>query len=433
MSNKYYSSTIQKGSSGNDVKTWQEFLNTQGYGVSVNSNFDDNTLKATQSYQKANGITSDGIVGEQTWGKAGYKNLNTPVSAPEFKPMPTNPTYDQTTWDETTKGKEALGAYNTAKDAVSEYKPFEFSQNGWLENVKSGIQNYGDFTFDLNGDALYQQYKDKYIQHGKLAMQDAIGQASAMTGGYGNSYAQSVGQQQYQASLDNLNDIIPEIYQMQLDRYNTGKQDLYNQYGMLLSEYEREYGAYSDEYNKLLDKLGIYQDDYYKGGELFYTERDNKNSIAAQEFADAMSIWNNNTDQAWERAKWDESARQYVKDELWKQLEVSDTTDTPDILWYPTGTTDEKGNYIFRNSENKTMAFGPGVNPYTGTKHADAKHGTFSNGYQPNNIDGKKLKNSGMSTSITGKEQTIWECNGKYWLWRGELNKYVEVDISDIK
>jgi hypothetical protein len=101
-------------------------------------------------------------------------------------------------------------------------------------------------------------------------------------------------------------------------------------------------------------------------------------------------------------------------------------------LWNATGTYDDNGNPVFRNSEGKTQAFGEGINPYTGTKHSDAKHGTFSNGYQPNNIGGTKLKKSGMSTNVTGKNQTIWEANGKYWLWRGDLNQYIEVDVSDL-
>jgi len=108
--------------------------------------------------------------------------------------------------------------------------------------------------------------------------------------------------------------------------------------------------------------------------------------------------------------------------------------DTPaSTLWYATGTYDDNGNPVFRNSEGKTQAFGPGINPYTGTKNKDAKNGTFSNGYQPNNINGTKLVNSGMSTSVTGKDQTIWKANGKYWLWRGDLNKYVEVDVGNQK
>ena len=130
-----------------------------------------------------------------------------------------------------------------------------------LQTTINEILNGKKFEYDLNGDALYQQYKDKYIQQGKLAMGDAIGQASAMTGGYGNSYAQSVGQQAYQASLDNLNDIVPELYQMAYDRYNTDKQDLYNKYGLLASERADEYAR---ERDKIEDERWEKQFDYSK-------------------------------------------------------------------------------------------------------------------------------------------------------------------------
>jgi hypothetical protein len=34
----------------------------------------------------------------------------------------------------------------------------------------SQIQNRPAFSYDVNSDALYQQYKDQYIRQGKLAM-----------------------------------------------------------------------------------------------------------------------------------------------------------------------------------------------------------------------------------------------------------------------
>lgn len=117
--------------------------------------------------------------------------------------------------------------------------------NDTMQKLLSGEK----FSYDFNEDALYQQYKDKYIKQGKLAMADTIGQASAMTGGYGNSYAQSVGQQAYQASLENLNDIVPELYQMAYDRYNSDRQDLYNQYAMLSAQEEQNYSKWIDERN----------------------------------------------------------------------------------------------------------------------------------------------------------------------------------------
>jgi hypothetical protein len=75
-------------------------------------------------------------------------------------------------------------------------------------------------------------------------MEDAIGQASAMTGGYGNSYAQSVGQQMYQKEMQGLNDIIPDLYQLALDKYNAEGQELLNKYNLLSDDYNRQFTNY---------------------------------------------------------------------------------------------------------------------------------------------------------------------------------------------
>ena len=311
---KYYSETIQKGSTGDSVKEWQKYLNTQGYSLGVDGIFGDKTLAATKEYQQKNGIGVDGIVGEKTWGKAGYTNINSPVSAPTTNPMPTAPTYDSTSYDQTQTGKDALGKYNTALDAYNNYGPYQYSQEELYKAVMDKILNREDFTYDFNGDALYQQYKDKYIKQGKMAMGDAIGQASAMTGGYGNSYAQSVGQQAYQAQLENLNDIVPELWQAAYDQYRQEGQELYNQFSMLGTDRDRAYGEWNDGYNKVKDALGIARSDYYDGADMFYTEQSNKNSVAGQQFSDAMSIWQNETDNAWKQAEWDENQRRYEKE-----------------------------------------------------------------------------------------------------------------------
>lgn len=118
-----------------------------------------------------------------------------------------------------------------------------------IANILAEIGNRGKFSYDVNGDAIYHQYKDKYTQQGKLAMQDAMGQASAMTGGYGNSYAASVGNQAYQAQLGKLNDIIPELYNAAYSRYNQETQDMYNRYNLLNTRENELYSKYRDEYS----------------------------------------------------------------------------------------------------------------------------------------------------------------------------------------
>ena len=116
-----------------------------------------------------------------------------------------------------------------------------------LNDTMSKIMNREKFTYDLNGDALWNQYKDQYVTGGKMAMMDTMGQAAALTGGYGNSYAQGVGQQAYQGYLQGLNDKIPELYQLALDSYNREGDALMQQYGMLADREATDYSRYTDQ------------------------------------------------------------------------------------------------------------------------------------------------------------------------------------------
>ena len=134
-------------------------------------------------------------------------------------------------------------------------------QSQWqasLDETLNKILNREKFSYDLNGDALYQQYKDQYMLQGQQAMMDTMGQAQAMTGGYANSYAQTVGQQTYQGYLQQLNDRVPELYQLALNQYNREGEDMYNQYGLFADRENQDYGRYRDtvsDYYTELDRL----------------------------------------------------------------------------------------------------------------------------------------------------------------------------------
>lgn len=117
-----------------------------------------------------------------------------------------------------------------------------------------------------------------------MAMADTMGQAAAMTGGYGNSYAQSVGQQAYQAQLQNLNDIVPELYQMALDKYNMDKQALYDEYSLLADAENREYGEYRDKLSDYYAELDRLANNYYNERNFDYGKyADDKSFAYAQE------------------------------------------------------------------------------------------------------------------------------------------------------
>ena len=138
-----------------------------------------------------------------------------------------------------------------AQAAVQEQKnrkPGEYvsSYEAPLKELMDRILNREDFRYDLDGDALYRRYRNQAVQNGKLAMADAAGQAAALTGGYGNSYAQTVGQQAYNRQLESLDDRIPELYNLAMNQYRLKTQGLQQKYDLLSGAQEQEYGRYQD-------------------------------------------------------------------------------------------------------------------------------------------------------------------------------------------
>lgn len=115
-----------------------------------------------------------------------------------------------------------------------------------LQQAMERILNREDFHYNLDGDALYRRYRNQAIQNGRLAMADAAGQAAALTGGYGNSYAQSVGQQAYNRQLDSLADRIPELYNLAMNQYQLQTQNLQRKYDLLSGAQQQEYSRYQD-------------------------------------------------------------------------------------------------------------------------------------------------------------------------------------------
>ena len=174
----------------------------------------------------------------------------------------------------TYKASDSVNQAKAALDAHEANRVADWTGGTYGDALKGAIDkiaNRDKFSYDLNGDALYQQYKDQYINQGRLAMQDTIGQASAMTGGYGNSYAATAGNQAYQSYLQKLNDVVPELYQMAYDKYNQEGEDLYNQASLYNTMYNTEYGQYRDAVSDWQNEANRLSDRYYNESNLDYS------------------------------------------------------------------------------------------------------------------------------------------------------------------
>jgi hypothetical protein len=147
--------------------------------------------------------------------------------------------------------QDELQQANQNLQALNAQQPAAFSsENTALKNAAlDAINNRQKFSYDVNADALYQQYKDKYLNLGKLAMQDTVGKTSALTGGYGNSYAQNAGQQAYQQYVTQLNDKIPELYSLAYSQYQDEGNDLKDRYKLYAQQEADDYDRYRDTVN----------------------------------------------------------------------------------------------------------------------------------------------------------------------------------------
>ena len=197
--------------------------------------------------------------------------------------------------------------WNTAANALSKYN----EASAYLENELKSI--YGDttiedifkqisdrdpFSYDFSTDPLFQNMLGSYQAMGQTAMKDAVAQSSALTGGYGNSWAQTAGQQTYNQYLQNAFDNLPEYYQLALSTYQQEGQNLKDKYTLASAERDRAVSEImtignlkKEDAEKLYDtamELGqIGYNDYWKNKEYNYTAEKDRiaNNRAAQSLA----------------------------------------------------------------------------------------------------------------------------------------------------
>ncbi len=133
------------------------------------------------------------------------------------------------------------------KQAEQELPDFTSSYDGEIGRLFEKIVQRPAFRYDAESDPLFNSYRDRYAREGRLAMQDTMGQAAHLTGGYSSSYGQTVGQQQYDAYLQKLGDAMPELYGAALKKWQAEGEQLSGQFNAASALAEREYGRARDK------------------------------------------------------------------------------------------------------------------------------------------------------------------------------------------
>ena len=277
--------TIREGSRGEDVKRLQTLLNNEGYSLDVDGIFGEKTQSAVRHYQKNQGLDVDGIVGMNTWSA-----LSSPTTA--------QPSAAQTPMGQVdvAGGRDLTGASNAqiglsgnqsslgnqptyvpsqavldAENALKQWETnrpeeYESPYADQLAALYDQIVGRGEFSYSPQADPLYEMYKDRYTVGGQQAMQDTMANAAALSGGYANSYAQTVGQQQMGAYMTALANVLPELEARAYERWRDEGTDLYNQFqltqGLDAADYDRYRDTVGDYYNDLGYAYGKWQDLY---------------------------------------------------------------------------------------------------------------------------------------------------------------------------
>lgn len=159
-----------------------------------------------------------------------------------------------------------------------------------LSQLQGELENRDPFSYDVNTDPLYLQYRDQYTSLGRLSMEDTMGQAAALTGGYGSTYGQNAGQQAYAGYLQQLTGRVPELYALALDRYDREGQTLYDRFDAVRTLADREYDAYRDAYRDWMTERNAAQDrvnEAYDRGQKAWSE---ENKLKQQEYDNLVTL-----------------------------------------------------------------------------------------------------------------------------------------------
>lgn len=402
MAIKINGTTLKNGSQGSDVKELQKALQGAGYnvgGTGADGVYGKNTAAAVKQYQKDNGLAVDGIAGKNTL--TSLFTVSEPVTvtkkATNSKATTAGGTVATQEEIEENSDKDVAATMNPIAAKPFEYQEFTYGnytpsetvnqanallqqhqsskpgayQSQWQDEIDdylNQIKNRDPFSYDFNSDALYQQYKDNYIQQGQMAMMDTMGQAAAMTGGYGNSYAQSVGQQAYNQQLNQLNDIMPELYQMAYNRYSDEGQRLMDMYNMYMGQESLDYGRYQDSLSNWQSERDYLANRYESERVLDHNNWQADRELAYNDYTSNKNIaydkYNTEQDRAWD---------EYLKTEANKQTaaELMAGTGNYDRLQEIYGLSDEEVAQIKKANTKSSGGGGTKKQTYKTLTHAD--------------------------------------------------------------
>ena len=276
MASKY--TMVAYGLQGGAVKQLQSELNKRGYQLDEDGIYGKKTKAAVRDYQKKSGLTMvDGIAGDETWGsllsaptmaeQQAAEQAAAAAAAEAARPEARVTESTARKLAELERGyqpSEDVAAARAYRDSVAAMQPEDYTSGfeARLQELYDQIAGREAFSYDPEEDEMYKRYARLYAAQGAAAMEDTMGQAAALTGGYGSSYAQAVGQQAYDRYLGELAALVPELRQAALAEYTQEGKALTDRYGLLRQQESAAYDRWQDTVAQWQKALAQAQSEY---------------------------------------------------------------------------------------------------------------------------------------------------------------------------
>ena len=166
-------------------------------------------------------------------------------------------------------------------------------ENKWYQEAQSIAKTLNErpaFSYSPGSDPLYQAAKEQTLTQGRRAMEDTMGKAAGLTGGYASSYAQSLGTQAYDRQLARLSELLPDYYAQARTAYDRQTEALQDELSRALGFYDKDYQVWLDrqaaqERQESADaKAAQWEKEFQEGRSRWAAEQElNERKFAAQQ------------------------------------------------------------------------------------------------------------------------------------------------------
>lgn len=190
----------------------------------------------------------------------------------EYTPFEWQSNYQPSTFNAPSESDYMKGNYDVGD--------FNSNWSDKLNSLYNEIAGRGKFSYNQAEDPLYQQYAEMYRKNAQLAMNDTMAKASALTGGYGSSYAETAGQSMYNQQMDNLNERALDLYDRALNAWALEGNELNQRFNLAGQMYNNDYNLWraqmqDAQYRQQFDYNRYLNDKNFAWNQYQYTDQMN--------------------------------------------------------------------------------------------------------------------------------------------------------------